>query len=86
MFKFSVKIFWQIPWLIHGACELMDSSAAVFVDEFSILSTFSVILLVLGHPERLSSSTDTLLALRHECLSKTAVRLKESSLKASQSI
>jgi hypothetical protein len=30
----------------------MDCSATVFVDEFSIFSTFSVILLVLGHPER----------------------------------
>jgi hypothetical protein len=39
-------------------------------------STFSVILLVLGHPERLSFSTDTQLALKRECHSKTIVRVK----------
>jgi hypothetical protein len=36
----------------------MDCSATVFMDEFSDFSTFSVVLLVLGRPER-SSSTDT---------------------------
>jgi hypothetical protein len=51
-----------------------------------IFSTFSVILLVSGHPEHLLSSTDTQLAFKCECHSKTAVRLKECSPKASQSI
>jgi hypothetical protein len=35
-----------------------------------IFSTFSIILLVLGHPEHLSSSTDTPPALKRECYSK----------------
>jgi hypothetical protein len=48
-----------------------------------IFSTFSVVLLVLGSPEHLSSSTDTQLALKCECHSKTGVWLKECSLKAS---
>jgi hypothetical protein len=51
-----------------------------------IFSTLSVGLLVLGRPERLSSSTDTRPAFKYECHSKTAVRLKECSPKASQSI
>jgi hypothetical protein len=51
-----------------------------------IFSTFSVVLLVLGRPEHLSSSTDNFLALKHECHSKTALQLKECSPKASQSI
>jgi hypothetical protein len=42
-----------------------------------IFSILSVVLLVLGHPERLSSSTNTQLALKRECHSITAVRLKE---------
>jgi hypothetical protein len=46
-------------------------------------STFSVVLLVFGHPESLSSSTDTQPALKRECHSKTAVWLKECSPKAS---
>jgi hypothetical protein len=49
---------------------------------YRIFSTFSVVLLVLGHPECSSSSTDTLPAFKHECRSKTAVRLKEYSPKA----
>jgi hypothetical protein len=48
-----------------------------------IFSTFSIVLLVLGRPERLSSSADTQPALTHECHSKTAVPLKECSPKAS---
>jgi hypothetical protein len=57
--------------------------ATVFVDEFSIFfSTFSVVLLVLGRPERSSSSNDTRPALKLECYSKTAVQLKECSAKA----
>jgi hypothetical protein len=48
-----------------------------------IFSTFSVVLLVLGCPEHLSSSTDTQPALKHECHSKTTVWLKEGSSKAS---
>jgi hypothetical protein len=47
-----------------------------------IFSKFSVILLVLGHPERSSSSTDTWPALEHECHSKTTIWLKEQSPKA----
>jgi hypothetical protein len=48
-----------------------------------IFSTFSVVLLVFGGPEHSSSSTDTQLALKHECHSKTAVHLIECSPKAS---
>jgi hypothetical protein len=51
-----------------------------------ICSTFAVVLLLRGCPERSSSSTDTQQALKHECHSKTAVRLNECSPKASQSI
>jgi hypothetical protein len=51
-----------------------------------IFSTFSVVLLVLGHPEHSSSSTDTQPALKRECHSKTAAWFKECSRKASQSI
>jgi hypothetical protein len=51
-----------------------------------ILSAFSVILLVLGHPEHSSSSTDTQLALKRECHSKTTAYLEECFPKASQSI
>jgi hypothetical protein len=56
------------------------------VNEYSIFSKFSVVLLADGRPERLPSSTDTQPALKHECHSKTAVRLKECSPKASQRI
>jgi hypothetical protein len=64
----------------------MDSEVSVsswFVWRWSswmssrIFSTFSVILLVLDHPERSSSSTDTRPALKRECHSKTTLRLKE---------
>jgi hypothetical protein len=51
-----------------------------------IFSTFSVLLLVLGCPERSSSSDDTQPALKHECHSEIAVRLKECSPKASRNI
>jgi hypothetical protein len=51
-----------------------------------IFSTFFVVLLVLGHPERSSSSPDTRPALKHECHSKTAAWLEECSPKASRSI
>jgi hypothetical protein len=51
-----------------------------------ICSTFSVILLVLGRPKHLSPSTNTRLALKCECYSKTTVQLKERSPKASRSI
>jgi hypothetical protein len=64
----------------------MDSWATVFVDGSSIFSTFSVVLLVLGCPESLSSSTDTRPALKHECHSKTTVWLEECSPNALQSI
>jgi hypothetical protein len=53
------------------------------MNEFSKFSTFFVVLLALCCPESLSSSTDTQLALKHECHSKTAVQLKECSSKAS---
>jgi hypothetical protein len=49
-------------------------------------SRISVILLVLGRPERSSSSTDTRLVLKYGCQSKTAIRLKECSPKAPLSI
>jgi hypothetical protein len=42
----------------------MDCSTPVFVDEFSIFSTFSVVLLVPGRPEHSSSSIDTRPALK----------------------
>jgi hypothetical protein len=51
-----------------------------------IVSTFSVILLVLGRPERSSSSFDAQPALKRECYSKTAAQLKECFPKASRSI
>jgi hypothetical protein len=69
-----------------GVCELMDCLAVVFVDEFSNFFNISVVLVVLGCPERSSSSTDTRPALKHECHSKTAVWIKECYPKASQSI
>jgi hypothetical protein len=49
-------------------------------------STFSVVLLLLGRPEHLSSSVDTRPALKRECHSKIAVQLKECSPKTSRSI
>jgi hypothetical protein len=55
-------------------------------DEFSKFSTFSIVMLVLGRPERSSSSTDTRPALKPECHLETAVRLKECSPKASRNI
>jgi hypothetical protein len=64
----------------------MDCSATVLLMSSRIFSTFSVFLLVLGHPERSSSSTDTQLALKRECHSKTAAQLEECSPKASRSI
>jgi hypothetical protein len=51
-----------------------------------VFSSFSVVLLVLGHPECLSSSADIQLALKLECHSDTAVQLKERSPKVSQGI
>jgi hypothetical protein len=51
-----------------------------------IFSTFAVILLMLGHYERSSSSIDTQPALKHECHSKITGRLKECSQKALRSI
>jgi hypothetical protein len=51
-----------------------------------IFSTFSVVLLVLGHPEHSSTSPDTQPVFKRECYSKTAARLKECSPKASRSI
>jgi nicotinate-nucleotide pyrophosphorylase len=44
----------------------MDCSAAVFMDEVSNFSTFSVVLLMLGCPEHSSPLTDIQLALKHE--------------------
>jgi hypothetical protein len=64
----------------------MDYSVTVFVDEFSHFSKFLIILLVFVHPESSSSSTDTRLAWKRECHSKTAVEPKEYSSKASLSI
>jgi hypothetical protein len=58
----------------------MDCSETIFVDEFWNFSTFSVVLLVLGRPELHH------LLLTLECHLKTAVQLKECSLKASHSI
>jgi hypothetical protein len=47
-----------------------------------IFSTFSIVLLVLGRPERSSSSTDAQPVLKLECHSKTAAQLKERSPKS----
>jgi hypothetical protein len=63
----------------------MDFSAMVFMDEFLNFFKISVVLLMLGSPERSSSSADTQLALKRECHSETAVQLKECSPKASRS-
>jgi hypothetical protein len=83
MFRFFVKI-WQTPNLIPT---VFVSSWIVWQRSlwmsYQILSTFSVSLLVLGSPERSSSSTDTQPALKHECHSETTVWLKECSPKAS---
>jgi hypothetical protein len=57
----------------------------VLVGEFSNLSTFSILLLKLSHPERLSSSIDIQQTLKRECQTKTTVQLKECSPKATQS-
>jgi hypothetical protein len=48
----------------------------VSVDEFLNFSTFSVVLLVLGRPERSSSSTDTRLALNVNAVQKLLSSLK----------
>jgi hypothetical protein len=61
----------------------MDHLATVFVDELKNLLPLSVVLLILGCPERSSASTDIQQALKHECHPKTAVRLKVCTLKAS---
>jgi hypothetical protein len=55
------------------------------VDEFSNFFNI-VVLLMLGRPERSSSSTDPRPTLKRDCHSRTAVQLKECSPKASQSI
>jgi hypothetical protein len=47
-----------------------------------ILSTFSIVLLVLGHLEHSSSSTDTQPAFKRECHSETTEQFKECSPKA----
>jgi hypothetical protein len=47
-----------------------------------ICSTFSIVFLVLGHPEHSPSSAHTRPALKHECHLKTAVWLKECSPEA----
>jgi hypothetical protein len=57
-----------------GVCELMDCSATVIVNEF--LNFFNIFcqFMVTGHPECLSSSTDTQLALK--CIQKLLSGLK----------
>jgi hypothetical protein len=57
----------------------MGCSVMIFVGEFSNFPTFSVILLMLSCPERLSSSADTQQTLKRECQKKKAVGLKECS-------
>jgi hypothetical protein len=56
------------------------------MDEFSIFSTFYVVLLVLGLPEHYSSSTGTRVALKHDWHSKNTVQHKDCTPKASRSI
>jgi hypothetical protein len=59
----SVTISWKTSYP-SAACELMDCWAAVFVGAFSnSFLTFSVVVLVLRHPEHLLSSACTQLAL-----------------------
>jgi hypothetical protein len=70
----------------NGVRELTECSATVLIVNSQIFSTFSVVLLMLGHPECLSSSSDSQQALKCECNSKTAVLLKEHFPKASRSI
>jgi hypothetical protein len=48
-----------------------------------IVSTFSIVLMMLGHPEHSSSSTDTWPMLKYECYSKTTIWFKECSPKSS---
>jgi hypothetical protein len=70
----------------NAVCDLMDCLVMVFVDVFSnclnIFCHFAGVWL----PWTLSSWADTWLALKRECHSKTSVRLKECSLKASRSV
>jgi hypothetical protein len=51
-----------------------------------LLSTFSVVLLVLGRYKRLSSSTDTRPTFKRDSSSESTVRLEELSPKASRRI
>jgi hypothetical protein len=55
----------------------MDCSAMVFIDEFLNFFNIICLLLMLGWPDCLSSSADTLPALKRECHSETTVQLKE---------
>jgi hypothetical protein len=50
---------------------------------YQIFSTFAIVLLVFGRPERSSFSTDIRPALKREYHSKIAVWLKERSPKTS---
>jgi hypothetical protein len=49
----------------------------VFVDEFSNFFIIFCVLLELSGPKRSSPSTDTQLASKHECQSKTAIQPKK---------
>jgi hypothetical protein len=68
MFKFSVNISWQTPQLIPtvSASSWIVRRQSTFINS-QIASTFSVVLLVLGHPERLSPLSDALPGLKREC-------------------
>jgi hypothetical protein len=61
-----------------GVCKLMDCLATVFMDEFSNFFNILCLLLVLGRPERLSSSTDTQPALKMNVIQKPLSGLKNA--------
>jgi hypothetical protein len=58
--------FWSFSLHIFSQAS-QNVTVKVEVDQDKFFSTFSVILLMLGCPESLSSSTDTRPALNHEC-------------------
>jgi hypothetical protein len=74
----EVLVFF-VAYILTNVSKLMDCSATANVhgQVIKFFSTFSVLLLVPGHPEHSSSSTDTHTALERKCHSKTAVCLKE---------
>jgi putative flippase GtrA len=66
-------ILLRFPGELHNYSQWSGSTWIVPWQSSWIFSKFSIILLVLGHPESSSTSTDTWPALKSECHSKTAV-------------